>query len=380
MVSVEPPELRHTAVPARRATRAELLVVRNAVADPLVPQADRIRETGLSRRTYQTAQARVFRRRWVQVRYLPAAQLLPRARLLFALVRPVDVHPMAVRAAVGEKPHVLTAWASPSWLFVVAILPAGDGAAAIGARLARVGSIPPGWMLSCRPTPAELPAYFDFEAEWARYGGLGGTLRYPQGFARAEVGPADRARPAPPERVTRAAEALIVRAARRPLPERPAMSRWVPWASPFVERGLLRQGWVVARGFLDPVSVGRSVFDFAEAITWVHGPLRGGSSPAGLRADLHEAARAYPFLLASDQRAVLLGFLSAGPRTRLGPAPTARATVRELLERHLETFTAVRGPLDEVERILTHRYDRAFRPFGRTGGPGPDPAGRGSSP
>jgi hypothetical protein len=341
---------------SRRATAAELRVVRDLLVDPLGPQSRKIRLSGLSRRTYQTALQRAYARRWVMDRYLPSPTLTRLPYATFLLARPATGRAAEVAGEIRRSTNAVLLWSMAETTFSVAFMKSPASLQSLARRLEDTGLCPRGQVhaLSC---PQEgVPIYFDFEGVWARYGGLPGTVRYPQGLP-VHPGSAEEGAVAPTPRVLESARSILARVGR---PGREAATHsglLGGWSHRMVDRGLLRGGWVERRSFLDPISVARTLRDFAGGITVVHGTLRPSGEAGALTSELFERSRVHPFLLASDAHSILIGFLSVGPQTQLAAAPSRRVAVRATLKRWLDSFAVTRQSLATVDPILNHRYE-----------------------
>jgi hypothetical protein len=339
----------------RRATAAELCVVRDSLANPLASQIRNIRQSGLSRRTYQTALQRIRSRRWVLDRYLPSPVLTGLPYLTFLLARPPTGAEDRLVQEIRRNAKAVLIWSTVGAVLSVSFSNSPESGEALTGRLEATGLSASGETQSVTCPSDSVPVYFDFEGIWTRYGGLPGTVRYPLGLGGGSTG-GNAANSTPSSRVLDSARSLV----RRGAPQRPGglaePGLLGSWSTGLVDRSLVRNGWVEPRCFLDPRAVAASLTDFAAGITLVRGSLRRSVEIGPLAAELFERSRVHPFLLASDGHAVLIGFLSVGPLTQLAPAPGPRESVRATLERWLDALTVTRLRIDAVEAVVNHEY------------------------
>jgi hypothetical protein len=342
----------------RAATPAELLVVRDALADPLVPPAERIRRSGLSRRTYQTNLRRVYLRRWIVGRYVPSPALtgLPWANFLLGTPEPGKLA-VLLREAQGH-PTSVHVWASERTFFAVTFEKSSSAADDLGPRWEDSGLLRGARNVAAHCARAGVSAYFDFEGEWGRYADLPGTVGYPHPLVASSPESGGPSEPGPSERVRATAETMVTGAlelGETPLGSSSVLSRL---ALHFAQRSLILRRWVEARSFLNPVAVAANLSDFAEGVTWLFGTARSQADAARLSTELLEGSRVRPFLFASDGRRVAIGFLSIGPRTHLAGDRAPDVSVRSVVTSHLAEFTVQRESLGTLECPLNHRYDR----------------------
>lgn len=362
MAGVNPESDGPEPVRARRATPSELVVVRDLIAAPLALRSERIRASGLPRRTYQTTARRAAARRWVLPRYLPSPELTG---------RPVALALLFTRAKGGEdpllrdlarNPATSVCWGMPRGVFALLFLPERSTADRSLDRWKRSGAYEDVERVAVDVTDDGIPTYFDFEGEWARYGGLEGTLGYPQRFRPTLAATHGSPRVAAETSEARTVAAMSQRAFEHPEEEVYGPSPLRGWARAWSERRALERGGAEARTFLDPFQIARSVSDFATSITFVTGSLRPGASPDSFAQALTQDARAHPFLFLSDGRDLLLAFLAAGPSTRLAPSPPPARSVRAVVDELLEHCTVRREPITEAEATVHHRYEPLLGP------------------
>ncbi len=350
---------------ARRATPAELLVTRDAITDPLVPQTARIRRSGLPRRTYQTTLQRIQSREWVLERFVPSVAVTGLPLVGFLLAEPAPGERDAIAAEFGPASSTVVCWALGRTLLVVSCARQSGPLVQAAERLQRDGRCPWATALAVPVEGEGIRSYFDFSGEWASYGGLSAPPQYPHGWK--DRAPSRRGvEPGPPSpRTLSTVRAMASRGVAAPMDDSGEAGLATRWPMRFVEQNLLRQGWAEARGFLDPMAVAATVRDFAAGITFVAGALRRPGDAQGLASDLFEQSLVRPFLFASDERSALLGFLAAGANTRLAPRPPPHARVRSVLDRHLGALHVTRDPLDSAVTVVNHRYGQLVSTHGR---------------
>lgn len=327
------------------------------MADPLTSRTRSIRDSRLPRRTYQSAIHRIYEWRWIHDRFVPGPSLTGRPIISFLLARTTDESRSQVIKDMRRSPGLALCWALSRTVFSVSFLKGASQAESLAAHLRAHGRCSEVRALAVDGTESGVSIYFDFEGEWNRYGGITGVQGYPHGLHDRARGSDAEERVLPSSRVLRVTRDMIIRPLAQEQEAAGAPASRSRWYLRFVEQSMIRHGWVEARAFFDPMAVAKTLTDFAGGVTFVHGNLRTGIRSESLKRQLLEGAGVHPFLLASDERSALLGFLSAGPGTRLAPAPTPRETVRSVIERNLEPFVVIREGLDSGERIVSHRYD-----------------------
>lgn len=338
-----------------RATNSELIVVRDRMVAPLLSRSQSIDESGLPRRTYQTTLRRAYLRGWIVDRYLPAPALTRLPFAVFAIAESDADGPRPLLDEVRRRARLVHCWAGPRQVFTVAFAPTGSAAADLIERMRRVAGVRSVWAVAANALEDGLPIYFDFEGEWAHYGGLTGSSGYPQALGAADDSPPARS---PTTRESELAETLVLRPF---LPGSDGSGTGIArWSSAFAERRMFHRGWLTARTFLDPGAIAASFSDFAGGLTYVAGALRPGVPVGTVREELLGLAGVRPFLLATNERDLLLGFLASGPRTRLATMPVQRSTVRRILEARLERIRFWNEPFETLETPVNHRYDHLF--------------------
>lgn len=339
-----------------------MLALRDALAVPLTPLTQRIRRSGLPRRTYQSALHRVYARQWICDRFVPRPSVTGRRFVLFLIARVSEDHRASVLRQLRRSSGLALCWSLPQTVFGVCFVSEATAGDALLIRLQQAGAQSIAHAMTVDAVASGVAVYFDFEGEWNRYGGIEGLEGYPHGLRDRGVGNDVDLAPAPPSgRVLRTTAEMVLRPFPRPNGVGAGAEPRSRWSLRFAERHMLRAGWVEARSFLNPMAAARALADFAHGVTFVHGELRPACRPAEVLAELVERARVHPFLFASDDRSALLGFLSVGPRTRLAPAPERSESVRSVLERHILQVEVIQADLGPSQTVVPHRYDSLLR-------------------
>lgn len=339
----------------RYLTPAEAVVIRSILANEPGREVDRIRSSGIPRRTYQEIRRRAFREEWLSDTFVPSGPAYGRPFVTFALVRPYLDHIEQDRQRWANDASVVLLWSSPEILFAVSFSPE---------PLQLEGRYREQLLLTVDARRPHVPAYFDFEGLWAGLAGLDGLLEYPQPLPGTGAPPGGRL--AAPEAYAG------VRPRRTPagvVLTRPGSgdTRHGPSALPRHLRRSARLGYLRYRVFprLDriPPFPDASVDGFA----FVFGSLAMDCHPEELFQALIWNARVFPFLFVTDGRTVLIGAAtSSAPRTGGG------SSLAEI-GRYLNRIRVVRLPLRSISTTIDHEYGRWFTaPAGSRGeGAGP---------
>lgn len=310
----------------------------------LETEGARIDRSGVPRSTYQDAKRRIYERGLVEDRYVPDPPKFGKRWATAIIARPYAEDLPACVERWGRSPQTVLLWRGLHTVFGFFLhttptfqLPSGPAGSPAPETLGITVSL-------SRPS---VPIYFDFEGAWANLAGAPGTWQYPRPLV---------ALPGPEVAVVsglgrRVASDLV----RRPLPgegqPRPAHLMG-PYALPrrarqLVERGILN--WrVFPRISRLILSDERSV----DGVVLLFGDLKEGRSPEGLFREL-VVRRSFPFLLMTEGRRVLLGFLSSRS-VRSSRSPTG---VADALTEHLTQMVAHREPAEDLEERVCHRYE-----------------------
>ena len=138
----------------------------------------------MPRRTYQVIRRRVFIDGWIRERYIPNPSYFGANRIDFVLAQPFADH-LSEEARVWERDERASiVWSSPELLFGVFFGESGDKAGGLETRLAHSGNYLRSTILTVDSRTPSIPVYFDFEAVWAKFAGISGTLAYPTPISR----------------------------------------------------------------------------------------------------------------------------------------------------------------------------------------------------
>lgn len=204
-----------------------------------------------------------------------------------------------------------------------------------------------------------VPVYFDFEHGWVRVANLTGTSSYPVSLPRTLRGLNPSTLPSPGQGL----QGL------RTLVESPFISpaglapggRAPPALSESVARRIMRAGWAEPRCFLDPLAVARTVSGFPGQVAFVWGNLVGGRGPDEPFRALVQECDIGPFLYVHEKKRVFFATLAGWHPSE---TPLASQRLRRppltVLGEHLCDIASIRVPIEELECIVNHRYDRLF--------------------
>jgi hypothetical protein len=326
----------------RALSRAEGIVVQELLAGPSASRRSPS-SASLPRRTEQTVRQRVIARDWVVPRYVPDPAALGLPIVSFVLAHPFTERARDLSDLWAATPACVFVWESSERMFGVFLAPSTAEAkrvveTALPDRLVHSHSA-----LETDTRSGAVPVYFDFEAIWSKYAGLGGTRSYPHSLP-AEL--ADAGGPRDPD-LTAGERAAMGRLLHRPFQGTSASTRGgLGLLDGARERRCLAAGWIEPRYFLDPVAVHRWAAGFPDAVAFVQGDLRPGSKPSELFREVVELCRIGPFLFATANGRVLLGtFARLKPSATTPPARPVLATLR----RHLANIRVDRIPLGSIQ-------------------------------
>jgi hypothetical protein len=120
---------------------------------------------------------------------------------------------------------------------------------------------------------------------------------------------------------------------------------------------LLAKGAVERRTFLDLKRIPPFDDRGIEHVGFIHGELVEGATAENLFRRL-ASIRVTPFLLATDGNKVLMATLSPAPTST--PSGSPRPAVLANLQRFLRGIEIVREPVNSLDVVVDHRYDRLF--------------------
>ena len=338
---------------SRSVTRAEALVVQELLSGG----ADGSLTRSIPRRTRQTARQRLYLRAWVRDRYVPDFGELGRPILTFAVATPYSERLWPTAQRWRALPEAMLLWAGSSILFGLFASPAAPGRPAVHDLLHDPDAHPVEYLMDVDARQPSVPVFFDFEGIWAKAACLPAPVAYPQPLPRSArlAGREDSEVPLPP-----AEHAAALRLLGRPfLPS----SRGEESAGLFAgmaERRCLRNRTITLRTLLDPGAVARWIPDFPQQCVLVHAALREGARPPDLFHALVNDCSVHPFLFATNGGDILVGALGAPRSVDERSGPSRPALVASVLQRFLVSIVVHREPLDALEVVTDHRYDRPF--------------------
>ena len=345
----------------RELTDNEVSVIRTILSSSTESEEERVRRSGIPRTSYRDAKQRIYAAGIIEDRYVPDPRCSKVDRISFYLAhaQPGRAHELAQRLAA--VPGAVVVWYGATSVFGE-IFHSSEGN---GQRF--TNEIVPSWSsigetkihLTIQPNRTAVPIYYDYEGAWSRFACRSGTKLYPR--ALSTLSPASwsgtvgrSVRPAD-------VEELVRRPFQTDENQRSAHLMG-PASLPRSKRRLVLSGVVNWRPFLVPEMVpeyhGWRITD----VVFVYGVMK---EPGGLRSlyqDLVGSCAVFPFLMASDDRQLLMASLSTGPtpdgkdHPRSGP----RDNVTRKLGEHLSSFQFLREPLETLQRELSHRYDMSL--------------------
>ncbi len=289
---------------------------------------------------------------------MPDPAALGRPIVTFALAQPYAEMRSSAIATWKAQEGGVDVWTLKDSLFGVFFLPGTEAAKAARGQLGDPQSHRSTFFLDCDSRSPTVPVFFDFEASWGQITGLRGTLAYPHSLPSFHGATGGRMNLFS-ESEREALGSLLA----RPLSQKDGTNR-DGWMNRFAhgarERRLVRDGWVEFRSFLDPAACSRWASNFPEAVAFIRGRLVDGETAPGLFRALVEDCRANPFLFATDNATVLFACLSESSVDRRGRPSTRRAPLLQTIQKFLRQIVVLREPLDSLDPVVDHRYDRPF--------------------
>lgn len=335
----------------RSLTDGEAVAIRSLLAARPITERERIEETKLAPRTFEKIRRRAYSSGWVFDRLVPDPSRSGSRCVCFVIAQPFaeDIEPLQKKWA--DDPTNVLLWRWPETMLGVFFSHASPDSlpAELGLPKGRGES----FVVTSDVLMPSVPVYFDFEAAWAQWTGLRGSLGYPHSLPTAgEPG-------AQSDDVGLREHQNLAILVRRPFQSGivGAPLHVSPFFFPRSQQKLLRRGIIERRTFLDPREIpqyqGRSIERFAL--------LEGELIVPGTEEKLFQllmAIRVTPFLFASDGSRVLMAALS--------PAPPAvreaevRPPVLRNLQVYLRSIKIVRESVRSLTVVTNHRYDRLF--------------------
>jgi hypothetical protein len=328
----------------RSLTIAEARALRIILAPGPDREIDRIRASGLPRRTYQVIRRRAVVSGWVEDRFVPDCPGFGWPLASFSVVRPYLEQLEQVRDLWMDDPSTVLLWATPEILFRVAFT---------SDRPRLEGEYREAYQLTvdCR-TPG-MSVYFDFERSFSRWTRLGGGVSAPDPLPGAYRHRRARKPRAYTNLEYERAREICFRAETSRVGDRGPSS---PSPVPRNSRDLFLLGALKHRVFPKfqefPPFGGQSV----RRLTLAHGRLLRTERSDDLYYALAEVAKISPFLFVCDGRDVMIGVLSAGVQ------PLARGPVLDTLRDFLTNIEVTRLETGALNSPVSHRYSTLFRP------------------
>ncbi len=326
---------------------SEARVIASLLGAGLESEEERISRCGLPRSTYQDTKRRVYARGLVSDRYVPNPLVFGRPFATLALARPFaeEMGDWAHRWSKARGATVV--WKGLQTLFGV-FLHAGPQPEIPSLSPHAGGSeSPPTENLTVDLRRPSLPVYFDFEGAWSRFVGGRELWNYPRPLAphsgRASDGVSKGAR--------EIARSLVHRTEPSSGSERPPHLLG-PVSLPPSSRRLIARGWVGWRSFprLQPIRLENGAR--LDSMVLISGEVREGHRMSELFRALVGGERSFPFLMAGDDRRIILGFLSA----RTPPGQERFGNPGGLLTQYLAKLSVAREPMEDVLPLVDHRY------------------------
>ncbi|MCI4333131.1 MAG: hypothetical protein L3K01_05340 [Thermoplasmata archaeon] len=319
-----------------------MAVVRSLLASERGREIDRIRASGIARRTYQEIRRRAFAEGWLYDAYVPDGPHFGWPFATFSLVHPyldrIDID----RRRWAEDPSVVILWSSPEALFRVSFN---------SVRPRPEGKYRRQFDLTVDARAPTVPVYFDYEGGWVRWTGQDGTLAYPQPLPGTGGRVDDKPSPRTLAKEALAARKLVGGAGPPPQDSEPRRGEL---ALPRGLRRTVQAGHLRYRVFprlnrLPPFE-GNPI----QRVAFLHGRLEPERRPDELFRAIVSEAGVYPFLFVTDGRTVLLGALSSER------FQDDRRPVLESLRPHLAEIEVTRMDLRSLSAVVDHQYERLF--------------------
>ena len=336
----------------RSLTENEAIALRALLASQPIKERDRLRSTGLARRTFERIRKRAYGQGWVFDRFVPDPAWTGLGSVHLILARPYAESIEGTVFAWSQRPSNVLLWRWPGTLFGVFFLREPSS------ELVNAGTALPQATVECSltasPRDRQVPIYFDFEAEWSRVASLRGTLAYPRPVSSAAAGPAEFTTPLADR------SASLARLLGRPLrqADQRAPIRVSPFFLPRSEQRLIAEGVVTRRTFLDPQRVPGYGGRLLKGIAFLTASLAAPRTELRLFGCLVRA-NLTPFLFASDGTRVLVAFLTTASFDEAGSSAPKLANVPDLRS-CLNEMRVVEESLTELTVVMNHRYDRLF--------------------
>jgi len=303
-------------------------------------EIDRIRASGLPRRTYQSIRRRAMEAEWIEDRFVPDCPRFGWPHASFVIVRPFLEELDACRDRWVNDPTTVLLWATPEVLFRVSFTTK---------PFKLRGKYRDSFLLTVDCRAPGVSTFFDFERSFSRWTRQDGGWSPPDplpGSGRKAV----TLRP-------RSSSRREFTEVRKLLARLEAPTTAEAGSTSFNSREareLVSSGAVKHRVFLNVSNFPRFGGQSIQRLTLAHGRLLPAERPDGLYYVLAQVTKVSPFLFISDDRDVLLGVVSSGER------PLARGPVLDTLRKFLTSIEVTRLETDSLDAPVSHRYSRLF--------------------
>jgi hypothetical protein len=338
----------------RRISAREAKVIATLLAADALPERDRIRSSGLSPRTYETARRRIFAAGWVYERFVPDPLAWGWSAMQFTVVQPGAGRESLWSDRLSKPSGVFHMWRGENLVFAARLLTDSHNPRPGGPELA----LAPGarrWELTVDLRKPTVPIFFDFEGAWSRIAGSAGPRVYPRPLPRWRAGATPEVL-APASALKRDAGELVRRSFSGSAESglRGHLGSVVGFRA---GRRALHTGIVARRSFLD-LSRLPGVGDWRlRSVGFVYGTFESNAVPESLYRDLLHDGGVTPFLFATDEKSLLIGALSPAPRPS---GPRVRRRTTEIFSERLSNISLVGTPVSSLSAPVDHRYDRAL--------------------
>lgn len=361
------------ATPVRRLTGptspAEAKVIYALLAASAARERDRIRDSGLSPRTYQTARARIFESGWVVERFVPHPGPFGIPSIWFSLVAAEKVALAATVRSWVSEPATTLVWEFPEFVLGMGFGIPGSPPPRPPAGLPKADADAASFRIEGTIDQIAVPVFFDFGGAWARIVGLPLPRTYPHSMPFGSGAGSMQSPLQPSRRMLADARAAVS----RPFQFPNTAAGGFHLGSLFHERSLRRAaeaGVVERRAFLELTAAPRvGSYQVAEVV-FTTADFRSGSKPAELFTELADRCGYTPFLFVFNDRQLLMGSLAPRPLS-LGDFSGSR--IGDVLRGSVGRITVRRGRVSELSALVNHRYDRLFG--ASAGSPGSLPPG-----
>ncbi|MFZ0830892.1 MAG: hypothetical protein WCB18_03995 [Thermoplasmata archaeon] len=342
----------------RALTEAEARLIRALVAAPGDSEREFLEETKLPRSTYHAVRKRVYDEGWLRIRFLPHPSCFDLPLVTIVIGHPFAESAVALMERWSQPESNVVLWGGAGLVFAVYLHRSREEARRLTASLADEAMRPRSFFLTTDTGSGSLPVYFDFEGVWSHLAGIPGSSQYPRSLSPAYP-PGSHLPTGPPSPgLRRAARNLVLR---------PILADHEGRSGHFLgllgltrpEHRLLDDGWVFRRVLPDFRVVPPYRDRKADQAVFVRGEMLEGKDPNLLLRALTEKCRVYPFLLAHDEKSLVVGTVGqSGPPAAVAQEnrPSVIGTLQEYLHRIEVDSEWVSG----LTPVVDHRYDRVL--------------------